>query len=323
MGLTYERKPGDLIHHVRTVCRRKNLAATTERLYIGWIKRYVHFHDVQHPLEMNSNHIGEFLNYLATELDVAASTQNQAMNALIFLYRHVLNLDLEDLDNLVRARKPKRIPVVLSRNEVHLLFSFMEGVPSIVARLLYGAGLRISEAITLRVKDLDFEYSMLHLQAAKGQKDRVTIMPDQLKPILRTHLKQVKRIHLRDLAEGGGRVPLPYAFGRKSASAATDWMWQYVFPSRNTESDPRQKRRARHHISQSVVQKALKHALKLARIPKKASCHTLRHSFATHLLETGYDIRTVQELLGHRDIRTTMIYTHVLNKGMAVRSPLD
>ncbi|NQV71495.1 integron integrase [bacterium] len=323
MGLPLDRKPGDLILHVRVVCRRRNLAASTERVYIGWIKRFVKYHEIRHPLEMGADEVGEYLNFLATEREVAASTQNQALNAIVFLYRDVLNLDLEDFNTFVRARKPRRLPVVLSRGEVQLLLSLMEGTPLIVSQLMYGAGLRIIEAITLRVKDIDFELSMIHLQAAKGQKDRVSVLPDRLKPLLRAHLKTVRRIHNQDVLDGGGRVPLPYAFGRKSATAETDWAWQYVFPSRNTELNERDHTRTRHHISPSVVQKALKLALKRAQIPKKASCHTLRHSFATHLLDSGQDIRSVQELLGHRDVRTTMIYTHVLNRGLAVRSPLD
>lgn len=272
---------------------------------------------------MGAAEVAGYLDHLATKRHVAASTQNQAFNALVFLYRDVLGTNLTELDDFVRARKPKRLPVVLSRQEVRLVLSFMKGTTGLAARLLYGAGLRVSEALTLRVKDIDFEYGIVNLQAAKGQKDRVTVLPDLLKTPLSTHLGRVKGIHNEDIEAGYGHVPLPYAYDRKSTTAATDWAWQYVFPSRRLTINTSTGETARHHIANSTVQKAFKSALKNAGIPKKASCHTLRHSFATHLLETGSDIRTVQELLGHKDLRTTMIYTHVLNRGISVRSPLD
>lgn len=272
---------------------------------------------------MGPKEVASFLNHLATRRNVAASTQNQAFNALVFLYRDVLKSNLKDLEAFVRARKPKRLPLVLSRQEVRLIFSLMRGTTGLVVRLLYGAGLRLSEALSLRVKDLDFEYGMIHLQAAKGQKDRLTVLPDLLMIPLSNHLKKVREVHNQDIDKGYGHVPLPYAYGRKSKSAATDWAWQYVFPSKRQSINTQTGESARHHMAQSTVQKAFKLALKESGIPKKASCHTLRHSFATHLLETGSDIRTVQELLGHNDLRTTMIYTHVLNRGLAVRSPLD
>jgi len=317
------RQPGELVRSIRLVCRRRNLARTTERIYISWIKRFIRFNHFKHPSDTGADEIGLYLNHLASQRNVAASTQNQALNALIFLYRDVLRLELDELGSIVRARKPKRLPVVLSPQEVSLLFSFMEGVSGLVARLLYGSGLRLNEALTLRVKDLDFEYGTIHLQAAKGQKDRITMLPDRLKGAFTDHLKHVKRVHEQDVRDGYGQVPLPYAFGRKSRTAATDWAWQYVFPSSHQSVNHQTGETIRHHVSPSTVQKALKAALKRSRIPKKASCHTLRHSFATHLLNSGYDIRSVQELLGHKDLRTTMIYTHVLNRGIAVRSPLD
>jgi integron integrase len=272
---------------------------------------------------MGAAEISEYLNFLATKRNVAAATQNQALNALVFLYRDVLKVNLSDTEDFIRARKPKRMPVVLSNKEVRLILSFMSGSTGLAARILYGAGLRVSEVVSLRVKDVDFEYSQILLHSAKGQKDRKTMLPDLLKPYLVAHLSRIKKIHQEDLDNGYGHVPLPYAYARKSTTAATDWAWQYVFPSSKVTINTQTGETTRHHITQSTLQKAFKLALKRSGIPKKASCHTLRHSFATHLLETGYDIRAVQELLGHQDVRTTMIYTHVLNRGVAVRSPLD
>jgi len=321
--MSFSRRPGELTHTIRTTCRRRNLALSTERLYLAWIKRFILFHGLKHPLDMRTTEISEYLNHLATHRNVAASTQNQALNALIFLYRDVLKIRLKELQHIVRARKPKKLPIVLSRAEVRLIFSLTEGTNGLILRTIYGAGLRITEAVTLRVKDLDFEYQMIHLQAAKGQKDRFTVLPEQLIIPLKDHLANVKQRHQADLMDGYGQVPLPYAFARKSHTAATDWAWQYVFPSIQLTDNTKTGESTRHHVSTSSVQKAFKAALKTSGIPKKASCHSLRHSFATHLLESGSDIRTVQELLGHKDLRTTMIYTHVLNRGLTVRSPLD
>ena len=315
--------PGQLERDIRTICRRRNLAATTDRLYLSWIKRFIRFQKIRHPTTMGSNEVSEFLNHLATKRNVAAATQNQALNALVFLYRDVLKVDLKEMEAFMRARKPKRMPVVLSAHEVRLILSLMKGSAGLAAQLLYGAGLRVSEVVTLRVKDIDFDYGVLNLQAAKGQKDRRTVLPDQTIPYLKTQLSRVKKLHQTDLADGYGQVPLPYAYSRKSTTAATDWAWQYVFPSSKVTINKATGETTRHHVSQSTIQKAFKTALRTSDVPKKASCHALRHSFATHLLETGYDIRQVQELLGHSDIRTTMIYTHVMNRGVAVRSPLD
>lgn len=321
--MTFTRQPGELVHRVRVTCRRRNLAYSTERLYLSWIKRFVQFHGLKHPLDLGHTHVSEYLNHLAMHRNVAASTQNQALNALIFLYRDVLKIRLKELQHIIRARKPKKLPIVLSRAEVRLIFSLTEGTSGLILRTIYGAGLRVAEAITLRVKDLDFEYQMIHLQAAKGQKDRITVLPEQLILPLQEHLSLVKERHNTDLMDGYGQVPLPYAFARKSRTAATEWAWQYVFPSKQLTDNTVTGETTRHHVTSSSVQKAFKMALKASGIPKKATCHSLRHSFATHLLETGCDIRTVQELLGHKDLRTTMIYTHVLNRGLAVRSPLD
>ncbi len=320
---TVGRRPGHLIESVRTVCRRKNLAASTEKTYIQWIIRFVRFHELQHPADLGGDEIRDFLTHLAIKRRVAASTQNQALNALVFLYQRVLTRNLDEFGDFIKARKPKRLPVVLSTDEVRRLLSVMTGQSGMVARLLYGSGLRIHEAITLRVKDLDFDYELLHIHSAKGQKDRKTMLPERLKTPVFHHLHDVRQIHNADLNDGYGHVPLPYAFERKSTTASTDWRWQYVFPSSRRTTNYETGEMTRFHVSPSTIHKAVKSAANEAGILKRVTCHTLRHSFATHLLESGSDIRTVQELLGHSDLRTTMIYTHVLNKGLHVRSPLD
>lgn len=320
---TIDRRPGSLLTAMRQTCRRKNLAESTERTYIQWIRRYVQYHDLEHPSDLSSDDVSDFLTFLASKKRVAASTQNQALNAIVFLYKHVLNLDLEEFTPFIRARKPKKLPVVLTANEARRLIGAMTGQNETVASLMYGSGLRIQEAVTLRVKDIDFEYSLIHIQSAKGQKDRKTMLSDRLKKPLQAHLKQVQRVHSADLKDGYGQVPLPYAFERKSTSAASNWIWQYVFPSSKRMTNYETGEMTRHHMSPSTVHKAVKQAAISAGITKRVTCHTLRHSFATHLLESGHDIRTVQELLGHSDLRTTMLYTHVLNKGVHVRSPLD
>jgi len=276
-----------------------------------------------HPEDLDEEAIREYLNSLATDRNVAASTQNQALNALVFLYKHVLDTPMEDFSAFIRARKPRRLPVVLSPREAQCLLNLMEGVPGLIARLLYGTGLRLGEALSLRIKDLDFEYGLIHVCAGKGEKDRKTMLPERLNPYLRRHIITVKRLHEADLMDGAGQVPLPYAFDRKSPSAATEWGWQWVFPSSRMSTNPETGLIARYALSPSTVQKAVKVAAKAYGITKRVTCHTLRHSFATHLLEGGYNIRTVQELLGHKDLRTTMIYTHVLGRGQHVRSPLD
>lgn len=318
-----ERRPGKLVESVRTVCRRRNMSLTTERIYIQWIKRFVRFHNLRHPLDMDEEEVRDFLTDLARNCKVAASTQNQALNAIVFMYKQVLHRDLEEFGTFIRAQKPKILPVVASKREMEMILAHLEGTVGVIARLQYGAGLRIGEAVTLRVKDLDFDYSQIHIVHAKGRKDRVTVLPDRLRGILLDHLKRVKRIHQHDLMEGYGQVPLPNAFDRKSPTAASDWIWQYVFPSSVRTTNTETGEMTRHHISPSTVQKAVKQAAKSAGVSKRITTHTMRHSFATHLLEAGYDVRTVQQLLGHADLRTTMIYTHVLNKGLYVRSPLD
>jgi integron integrase len=299
------------------------MAHSTESIYWGWIRRFVRHHDMAHPEDLDEEAIREYLNSLATDRNVAASTQNQALNALVFLYKHVLDTPLEDFSAFICARKPRRLPVVLSPREAQCLLNLMEGVPGLIARLLYGTGLRLGEALNLRIKDLDFEYGLIHVCAGKGEKDRKTMLPERLNPYLRRHLITVKRLHEADLMDGAGQVPLPYAFDRKSPSAATEWGWQWVFPSSRMSTNPETGLIARYALSPSTVQKAVKVAAKAYGITKRVTCHTLRHSFAKHLIEGGYDIRTVQELLGHKDLRTTMIYTHVLGHGLHVRSPLD
>lgn len=316
-------RPGTLVSGIRIACRRRNYSRTTEKTYIQWTRRYVRYHGFRHPRDLREKEIRAFLTYLATERNVAASTQNQALNALVFLYRHVIRIELDDFSAFIRARRPRKIPVVLTRDEVQRVLAVMDGTAGLVAQILYGSGLRLMEAVTLRVKDLDFESEMIHVCCAKGQKDRMTMLPDKIQLLLKENLVHVYRIHQLDWSEGLGRAPLPYAFDRKSPNAAAEWRWQFVFPSNVRTVNHATGKIQRFHTSPSTVQKALKLAVNSAGISKRATCHTLRHSFATHLLEAGYDIRTVQELLGHQDLRTTMIYTHVLNRGTSVRIPLD
>jgi len=312
-----------LLDRVRDAIRLKHYSIRTEEAYVNWIKRYIFFHDVRHPAEMGAAEVEAFLTHLAVNENVAASTQNQALSALLFLYREVLNEDLGPIDAL-RAKKPKRLPTVLTKEEVYEVLGHLSGAHLLMAKLLYGSGLRLMECLRLRVKDLDFAHRAIVVRDGKGEKDRVTMLPESLVAPLQDHLRIVKRTHEEDLARGFGAVYLPYALERKYPNANREWIWQYVFPSRRLSVDPRSGVVRRHHLHESGLQKAVRAAARAAEIPKKVSCHTFRHSFATHLLEAHYDIRTVQELLGHKDVKTTMIYTHVLNRGgLAVRSPLD
>ena len=273
---------------------------------------------------MAEEEVAEFLTHLARDLNVAASTQNQALSALLFLYKEVLKQEIGWLQKVERAKKPPKLPVVLSRGEVKQIFTHLHGVSRLMAGLLYGSGLRLMECVRLRVKDVDFALAQITVRDAKGGKDRVTMLPLNLSEPLRRHLSRVKAQHEQDLEDGFGSVHLPFALARKLPNAAREWRWQYVFPSSRLSIDPRSGRRQRHHIAEGILQSALKRAVDAARIVKRANCHSLRHSFATHLLSKGYDIRTVQELLGHKDVSTTMIYTHVLNRpGLGVKSPLD
>lgn len=313
-----------LLDLVRDKIRVKHYSIRTETQYLQWIRRFIYFHGKRHPREMGAAEVEAFLSHLATAGSVSASTQNQALSALLFLYREVLGIVLPWMDTMVRAKKPQRLPVVLSRAEVDRVLERMEGTYGLMARLLYGTGMRLMECVRLRVKDVDFERREILVREGKGGKDRVTMLPETLVSPLKEHLAKRKRLYEDDLGKGMAEVYLPDALARKYPRAATQWAWQYVFPSGSYSTDPRSGRERRHHIDEKLLQRAMKRAVAEACVDKPATPHTLRHSFATHLLESGYDIRTVQELLGHSDVSTTMIYTHVLNKGgRGVVSPLD
>ncbi|MDH3436764.1 MAG: integron integrase [Betaproteobacteria bacterium] len=317
-------KPPRLLDQVRDTVRRKHFSLRTEQTYVHWIKRFILFHGKRHPRDMGAAEATAFLNHLARERRVASATQNQGLNAILFLYREVLGTPLGWLEGLDRAKRPVRVPTVLTQNEAARLISQLEGTAWLMASLLYGAGLRLMECLRLRVKDVDFGYGQVLVRDGKGGKDRVTMLPRTVVEPLTQHLVRVKSLHGRDLTEGYGEVEMPHALSRKYPNAGREWTWQYVFPSRKRSVDPRTAVIRRHHVYETVLQRAVKQAARDAGISKPVSCHTLRHSFATHLLESGYDIRTVQELLGHKEVTTTMIYTHVLNKGgRGVTSPLD
>jgi integron integrase len=313
-----------LLSRTRRLMRAKHYSYRTEKAYLGWIRRFILFHSQRHPVHMGREEIELFLSDLATKQKVSASTQNQALSAILFLYRVVLGKPIESQIDAVRARRPKRVPTVLSKEEVRRVLGCMTGVHSLMARLLYGSGLRASECSRLRVKDLDFALRQIVVRDGKGAKDRLTLLADSVVPDLQSHLHRVRLLHRKDLGLGYGATFLPHALARKYPGAEQEWIWQYVFPSRRLTLDSTSRTMRRHHLSTSGLQKAVRGAAKLSRIKKRVSTHTFRHSFATHLLEDGYDIRTVQDLLGHKDVKTTMIYTHVLKRGgFAVRSPLD
>ena len=314
-----------LLDLVRETLRLKHYALRTEEAYVHWIRRFILFHNKRHPREMGMPEIRAFLAHLATEEHVAASTQTQALSALLFLYRQVLHQELDPLDlDAIRAQKPKRLPTVLTRAEVQRVLAQMTGIHLLMARLLYGSGLRLMECLRLRVKDVDFELHQITVRDGKGAQDRVTMLPESVIPALRDQLTHGRALHEQDLANGYGCVFLPDALERKYPNACKEWGWQYVFPSERISRDPRGEMLRRHHLDESGLQKAVRAAAKAAGIAKTVGPHTFRHSFATHLLEAHYDIRTVQELLGHKDVKTTMVYTHVLNRGpLAVKSPLD
>jgi len=313
-----------LLDQVRHALRTKHYAMKTEEAYVHWIKRFILFHNKRHPKEMGEKEINQFITHLAVKEKVAASTQNQALCAIVFLYKHILKIELGDLGDVTWAKKPKRVPVVFTRKEVQIIINQFTGMNWLMGMLLYGAGLRLTECLQLRVNDIDFEYKQITVHNAKGAKDRVTPLPDRLIEPLKEHLKYVKELHDKDINDGYTSVYLPYALERKFPNAGKEFGWKFVFPATQISTDPRTGIRRRHHIHESVIQKAVKQAIRKAGITKHASCHTFRHSFATHLLEAGYDIRTVQELLGHNDVKTTMIYTHVLHQGgLGVKSPAD
>lgn len=316
--------PPKLLDQVRDRIRVKHYSIRTETQYVQWIKRFILFHGKRHPQEMGAVEVEAFLTHLAVDGQVSASTQNQALSALLFLYKEVLAIDLPWLGNVVRAKQPKRLPVVLTRTEVREVLVRMNGVYGLMANMLYGTGMRLMECVRLRVKDVDFERGEILIREGKGGKDRVTMLPASVVSGLRTHLEQRRMLFEDDKRIGKADVFLPDALAKKYPNAATEWCWQYIFPSGSFSVDPRSGAERRHHVDEKLLQRAMKKAVQVSGIAKPATPHTLRHSFATHLLEAGYDIRTVQELLGHNDVSTTMIYTHVLNKGgRGVLSPLD
>lgn len=317
-------RPPTLIAVVRATLRTKHYSPRTEEAYVGWIRRFIRFHQKRNPRTMGETEVVAFLSSLALNGHVAASTQNQALSALVFLYGEVLGVELDWLQGLVRAKRPERLPVVLTQDEVRRLLSGLSGTVWLMASLMYGAGLRLLECAELRVKDVDLATREIRVRDGKGRKDRVTMIPARLIGPLAVRIAETKRLHEADLLAGAGRVQLPDALDRKYPNAARELGWQWLFPATRSYVDAPTGQRRRHHLHESVLQRAVKVAIDRAGLTKRASCHTLRHSFATYLLEAGYDIRTIQELLGHQDVSTTMIYTHVLNKGgRGVRSPLD
>lgn len=319
-----EKREPRLLDRLREALRVRHMSKRTEEAYVQWVRRYILFHGKRHPSEMGEGEINAFLTYLAVERKVSASTQTQALCALLFLYRTVPEREVGELEGLVRARRRRKLPVVLTREEVRSVLAGLHGLDRLFLTLLYGTGMRLMEALRLRVKDVDFSSHQIIVRDGKGAKDRTTMLPTAVKPFLLEHLKEVKRLHDKDLREGYGEVYLPHALARKYPRAPREWGWQYIFPATALSVDPRSGVRRRHHLDERVFQKAFREAVKKVGIVKPATCHTLRHSFATHLLMDGYDIRTVQELLGHSSVKTTMIYTHVLNRGgRGVLSPLD
>lgn len=317
-------KNSELLEKISTIMRVRHYSKRTEEAYIHWVIRYIRFHNTTHPTLLNQAHAEQFLTSLAVDDKVSASTQNQALNAILFLYKDVLHTPLGSLAEITRANRTLRIPVVFTSKEVRAILSHMNGTPLIVATILYGSGLRLLEALRLRVKDVDIQTKTIIVRQGKGDKDRRTVLSESIIPRLMVHMEKGKAVHQDDLADGFGEVHLPDQLSKKFPDAARSWEWQYLFPASRRSLDPLTKKRMRHHLEESHIQREIKKAITAAGITKGGSAHTLRHSFATHLLENGYDIRTVQELLGHSDVRTTMIYTHVLNKGgLAVRSPLD
>jgi integron integrase len=317
-------RPPTLLGALRAQVRARHYSPRTEEAYVGWVRRYIRFHGSRHPRDLGDRDVTQFLTHLATRTRVSASTQNQALSALLFLYAAVLRAPLGTVEGIVRAKRPHRVPEVLTREEVARVLTGMRGTARLMAALMYGCGLRLLECCALRVKDLDFERREITVRGGKGGKDRMTMLPDALVGPLKAQLERVRQRHEQDLARGGGSVALPGRYAHKVPAAAHDWRWQWVFPAVRMHRDPASGAWRRWHYHESAVQRAVTEAVRRSGVAKRATCHTFRHSFATHLLESGYDIRTVQELLGHSDVSTTMIYTHVLNRGgLGVRSPMD
>lgn len=319
-----ERLFSPLLEALKTEIRSRHYSIRTESAYVDWVRRFIAFHNYIDPANLDAASVKEYLDYLAVERKIAASTQNQALNALVFFFKFIIKKPIEDMESFIRAKRPQRLPEVMTRDEIQALFDNMEGIPALMAGLMYGGGLRLMECVRLRIMDIDFSRRQVMIRDGKGQKDRVTMLPERFTGALQQHLAQIRAFYDEDRSKNIPGVYMWPALARKYPKAATEWKWQYVFPARNLSVDPRSGTVRRHHISESLVQKAVKDAANRAGLTRRISCHTLRHSFATHLLEARYDIRTVQELLGHADVSTTMIYTHVLNRlGISVMSPAD
>jgi len=316
-------KKPKLLDLVRNDLRVKHYSRKTEESYVSWIKRFIIINNKKHPKDMGKEEIQKYLSYLAVERHVSASTQNQALSAILYLYKNILRKDFGWLEDVIRAHKSKRLPVVFTKGEVREIFNYIEGVPKLICSLLYGSGLRLGEALELRIKDINFEYRQIIVREAKGEKDRVTTLPEKIIPELKQHLNKVYKQHKSDLKSGKGKTRLPYALAIKYPNADKDFYWQYAFPADKFIKDKESGLIYRFHVHESTIQKAIRQAVQKAKILKPGTAHTFRHSFATHLLEAGYDIRTIQELLGHSSVKTTMIYTHVANMGAGIKSPLD
>jgi len=318
------KKPPKLLDQLRERVRLKHYSYKTEQSYVQWVKRYILFHNKRHPKDMGEKEIAQFLSHLAVNENVSASTQNQALSAIVFLYRQVLKIELGEFTDIVWAKQPKRLPIVLTKEEVKEIIDNLSGVSWLVISLLYGSGLRLNECLDLRIKDIDFHYNQILVRSGKGGKDRYTILPNNVKKPLQDHIQKVQKLHEKDLKDGYGTVNLPNAIQRKYPNAAREWGWQYVFPANSISTNPRTGERMRYHVGEWTIQRSIRYAKLRTKILKRISAHTFRHSFATHLLEAGYDIRTIQELLGHKSVKTTMIYTHVMKASSHyVKSPAD
>ncbi len=326
MKTGFKSHPGKspFLNEVQAHLATRHYSPRTQKAYLYWIKYFILFHHKRHPAQMGAREVSEFLSFLAVQKNVAASTQNQALCAIVFLYKHVLKIELPEFEGIQWSKKPKKLPVVFSHEEAKAVLARLKGVQRLMASLLYGAGLRLTECLQLRVKDIDFEYQQIAVRSGKGNKDRITLLPERLIAPIKKQIEYVKKLHEYDLKNGYNSVYLPYALERKYPNAGKELGWKFLFPAARISTDPRTGIKRRHHIHESVLQKAVKKAIREAGITKHAGCHTFRHSFATRLLEKGYDIRTIQELMGHKSVQTTMIYTHVINKGgMGVKSPVD